>query len=63
MSEYVNLYRELAEELFPDKQLSDEEIVLIGIAYAKGYRDGYDSLQTITEISLKTDSYKKRKGA
>ena len=43
MSEDVGMYRELAEEFFPDTELTDEEVIRIGLAYTKGYRDGHRS--------------------
>lgn len=43
MSEYLRIARELAEELFPGEQLTDEEVVRIAFSYAKGFREGAES--------------------
>lgn len=63
MSEDVGMYRELVEELFPGVQLSDEEVVRIGFAYARGYRDGYTSVDPPPEdASSKSRTIKTRRG-
>lgn len=43
MSEDLHVARELAKELFPDAELSDEEVVRIALTYARGYREGVES--------------------
>ena len=64
MSEDVGMYRELVEELFPSAELSDEEVVRIGLAYVQGYRDGYKSVDPPPEVSSTNPrTIKTRRGA
>lgn len=59
----IDMYREVAEMVFPNRQLSDEEIVLVGLAYSAGYRDSYDSLKKpVTETAPIDKKHKKRRG-
>lgn len=43
MSEDIGVARELAEELFPGVELTDDEVVRIAFSYAKGFREGAES--------------------
>jgi len=46
MSEDIQVYREVARYLYPDVEveMTDEQVVQVAFAYAKGYRDRGESI-------------------